>query len=146
MTRVLGRTIINWSVIGTVLAPYLILLEEFFMKKFLLAITILMSASYAQAAVYEEYVARCVEIGKELFHSRVYALHVNETKDKGILVAVDTDLLTDVVYGDIVFKGTRKTGITISMPAGKAEFKSMLHDPGGYAVIKGVKYGCDYAQ
>jgi uncharacterized lipoprotein YajG len=115
------------------------------MKKLLLAFAIFMSASYAQAA-YEEYVARCVEVGKELFTSRIYALHLNETKDKGILVAVDTDLLTDVVYGDVRFTGTRKTGITITMPAGKAVFKSVQHDPGGNATIKGVKYVCDFAQ
>ncbi|MNK99624.1 hypothetical protein D3C87_1200300 [compost metagenome] len=115
------------------------------MKKLLIALTIFMSASGAQAS-YQEYVARCVEVGKDLFTSRIYALHVNETKDKGILVAVDTDLLTDVVYGDITFKGTRKTGITITMPAAKASFKSVLNDPGGNAKIKGVKYVCDFAQ
>ena len=115
------------------------------MKKLLIAITVLMSASFAHAG-FEEYVARCTEVKKDLFNSRIYALHVNETKDKGILVAVDTDLLTEVVYGDIVFTGTRKTGITITMPAGQAVFKSVLNDPGGNAVIRGKKYVCDFAQ
>ena len=115
------------------------------MKKLLVALTILMSSSFAHAG-FEEYVARCVEVGKDLFTSRVYALHTNEAKDKGILVAVDTDLLTEVVYGDIRFKGTRKTGITITMPVAKAIFKSVLNDPGGNATIKGKKYVCDFAQ
>ena len=117
------------------------------MKSFLVALTILMAAPLAQAG-FEEYVARCVEkaSGKDLYNSRVYSLHVNETRDKGILVAIDTDKLTEVEYGDIRFTGTRKTGIVISMPAGKAVFKSVLRDPGGNAVIKGVKYTCDFAQ
>ena len=114
-------------------------------KLTLVAISILLSASFAQAG-FTEYAARCTEIGKDIETSRYYSLHIDKSKNKGILIAVDTDHLTEAEYGDIRFTGSRKTGITITMPSANAVFKSIVNYAGADAVIKGTKYVCDFSQ
>jgi hypothetical protein len=120
-------------------------LEGVFMNRLLIVLTIFLAAPFAQAG-FIEYVARCVEVGKDMESSRVYSLHINETRDKGILVAIDVDKLTEVQYGDIRYTGNRKVGRSIKMPSANATFKDVRNDAGGDAVIKGVKYTCDFSQ
>jgi hypothetical protein len=110
-----------------------------------LSLVFLFTTAEARAG-FTEYVARCVEIGHDMDTSRVYSLHVNEKKDTGILVAIDTDKLTEVEYGPITFTGNHKVGRKITMPIAHAVFTDVVGDAGGDATIRGVKYTCDFSQ
>lgn len=111
------------------------------MLRFLTIALIVLTTSFAQAA-FQEVVARCVVPGKNIENSRVYSLHINDSKTKGILIAIDTDKLTEAEYGDVkVSKNGR-----ISMPSADATFTPAHRDAGGDARIKGLLYNCDFAQ
>ena len=102
---------------------------------------IVLTSSFAHAG-FQEVVARCVVPGKNIDNSRVYSLHINESKTKGILIAIDTDKLTEAEYGDVKVS---KDG-HISMPSADATFTKAHNDAGGEARIKGRLYNFDFAQ
>lgn len=91
--------------------------------------------------VFTEYAARCVAEGRDMETSRVYSLHLEDSSSKAILVAVDTDKLMEVVYGDVLKKGN-----VITFKNANATFTKATDDAGGSAIINGEKFFCDFSQ
>lgn len=109
------------------------------MKYFLTSLIIILAIN--TQANFTEYAARCVGEGRDMETSRVYSLHLEESSTKAILVAIDTDKLTEVIYGDISKKGN-----VLEFKKANATFTKAINDAGGNAVINGEKYFCDFAQ